>query len=1137
MFSVNLKNVELDRGSSDHEKLKGKISVALGTLQPLLGDIPDNIIDGGNYTIEDPIFYVEDETLKIRKRGDNTIAWREIENNGPLMAQLDPIFLKKLYIISKVRSIIDDFGGGISPEQAVGFAFFDLEAELGNIDESIWSNRTTTINEFKDMLKENLKHVKKQTQITNVWDGINPSFDTSAFILTKVNHETEIPNLSGKNELMVFDSIKLNDLVVACFYQDLIKYNPENTDIINDYLNQDRMLTKKIKASDIVRIMITSNLPNARLKYKMINIFVTKDNKITLTIESLINEPKVNDSLKNIIKNILIDMEEQEAYNQRVEKDFFYGTYTASINIPIIVLKDLVTNDPNVYNISYINESALITTRRNTLNLYLKEGERSEDWSERSRDIGVSIFERPETVGMFIRLKKIKGGSDLKTRIDSNIATVNKILAYTFSKVDLIIDFYKKYVDLKVELQPFNKSLDSKALEQAHRAKVPEIFAPNYTRLCGKPPIVVEDEALNQSLTGGLSDDHEIIKFPIYGEIESKLFKCPYPGYKYPGLRENTKLINKEIFPFLPCCYQRPQKNSKNYKAYFNQEIYKQRINMGEVGKTLKILSPKRLGVLPPKIDKLLNYSTKDKFYRFGSPLSKTSCLDVLNMVTDQDNLNHVKIRSELAKRAELCKGGFSTLTVKEIEMKIMDPNTYINPRYFKGALEDYYQISYILFSKDKDDFSLYPNRFVRFICPLKKKVIFMIEHEESEHVELIVDEETLNYINKQGKKPIYLYDKSDLQIKQIFSIYMERFNYILYDIDNKGFKNLSQSTNKMVFQMYPWEYININGKISRYVEPLNQYVDGFGQTRLVEFKFENISFVGQFEPLPCLKIPIKNLDHFLSINGDLTPQQTDKLTREFPWCTLTPLTPFTSLEGQDFHKFTRLKKMAEYILWAACHVYSTLYLKNENLTVDEWITKHTRIVDDYTYSRVTIRPIFNISELMVDGKFIFSSMELQDRIRFNVSLISSANLSLFSTNIYHSFYKDISNFKVEYPAQLALSKRDYFERTREPYILNILNSKNIQYIRSNVLYFIKELFGYFNGVLCLFLPSINELVEAANKLLFSVVLGETLINVVVFDQNNVHQYSLGQKEPSIDVIIININGNWFYGLILPEFI
>jgi hypothetical protein len=204
--------------------------------------------------------------------------------------------------------------------------------------------------------------------------------------------------------------------------------------------------------------------------------------------------------------------------------------------------------------------------------------------------------------------------------------------------------------------------------------------------------------------------------------------------------------------------------------------------------------------------------------------------------------------------------------------------------------------------------------------------------------------------------------------------------------------------------------------------------------------------------------------------------------------------------------------------------------------SVDEWIKTSTRVVENFTYSGVEIKPIFNLKELMVDNKFIFSSTQLQDRIKYNLGLISPMNLGLYSTNLYRNFYNDDTNFTVEYPAQLALTRKEYFERTREPYVLNILTTKNLQYLRSNTLYFIRELFGVYESRLCLIVSSLEQIVEKAESYLgLKVVLEETLVNVALFNSNTIETFSIGRKEPQIDILILNVNNGWFYGLLLPN--
>jgi hypothetical protein len=1109
MFTVNNKKVVL---SSDDtlDSLKGKISVELNTLPQFL---PSSlkIKDGGNYTIK-PIFFLENKSIKM---GDEDLKLEDIKKQ----VENDPEQLKKFYIVSKVQTTIDDFGN--QPDMAINYAFLELETEFGSLDENVWRNRVSIIQEFEDLIRQNVTTNKKKIQTINVWSKVNPTFNFTSFVMNKINHQTEIQNLNNYNELMVFDSIKLNNVVIGCFYQEMVKYNPEFVRGIDEYLKQDKLLSRKIKASDIVRIMVIN--PHQRLKYKMINVFV-KEDTITFSIETVINqESTVSKTFKNLIKEIILNIGSNEAYSTRQEKDLYYGSYSASISIPTLVLKELATNDPNVYSITYINESALINTRKNNLNIFLKGKNKST-----SDHVGVTLFEKPDTVGTLVRIKKLIGGDNLQTQINEGVSIVNKILEYSKSKVEPILKYYQKYIsNLKVELKPTEEILNDK--ETMLKTLVPEIFVSNYTRLCNKPPVIVDKES-------EMVENELVLKFPIYGESEPKFYKCPYPDYKYPGLRENRTLKNKDIFPFVPCCYQKPQNKSKNFKLYHNQEVYSQRINSGEIGKTLKILSPKRIGVLPPKINNLFLYSIGYKFYRYGSPVTPNSCLEILSMISGNRNTFQT-IRSELAQRTELCKGELNHLTPDEISQKLMDPNTYINPRYFKGALEDYYQISFILFSKDKDDFSEYPNKFLKFIWPLKKQVIFLLEHEEQQHTELIVDEETLNYLNRSGKTPIFLFERGDAPVKKMFSLLKDRFKYTLYNIDNKGFENLQNYHDS--FSVYPWEKVLGNGKIvtDGGVQPLNQYIDKYGQTRLVEFGNVGNNFVGQFDPLPCLKLPIKSLEYFIEVNSRLNLQQTKNISETFQWCELYLSKLKVETQGyiSPYKKFQRLKKLAEYILWASCYAYSNFYLETGD-SVDEWIKTSTRVVENFTYSGVEIKPIFNLKELMVDNKFIFSSTQLQDRIKYNLGLISPMNLGLYSTNLYRNFYNDDTNFTVEYPAQLALTRKEYFERTREPYVLNILTTKNLQYLRSNTLYFIRELFGVYESRLCLIVSSLEQIVEKAESYLgLKVVLEETLVNVALFNSNTIETFSIGRKEPQIDILILNVNNGWFYGLLLPN--
>lgn len=1106
MFTINKQKVVLSNGDT-LDTIKNKIAVSLGTVPQLISDIPP-IEKGGNYTIPEPLFYIRNG-LNIRMVDGSPVAWNNVKN-----VEFDHNLLKKLYIISMIQTTIEDFGSGISNEDAVSFALLELQRNPDFLEEiyneNVWSKKNETIAEFENMVKQNQEKLTKQIKVLDTWNDICPQFQTTGFVLSKINHQTIVPNTLKQNELMVFDSLNLNDTIVACFYQEMIKYNEKYTHLIDDYLNQDKIFSKKLQVSDIIRIMVSSNQNNIKTKYRMVNVFVEPET-LTFSVEGTISTTTLaqtdngyND-FKELVKAIILNIGENNGYQQAQEKEFFYGSYTASVNTLLLVLKDLVTTDPTVYHLCYINESALINTRRTNLNLYLKS-----EAGQRSKDIGFSLFERHDTVGTLVRLKKIRGGPDLKSRIKQYIDKINKILQYTVLKTQTIIDFYRTYINLNVAITTF-KIQNTK--ENNLRLQAPDIFVANYTRLCNKPPIIVdgcEDQI----------EDDTILKFPIYGESEPRYYMCPYSGYKYPGLRENTKLVNKQTFPFVPCCYQRPQKRNKNFRLYYNQEVYHQRINAKEIGKSLKILAPDRLGVLPPKIDRLLLYTTKVKFYRYGIPFSPSSCLLILNKVTD--NHESIKtIRFELSQRAELCKGELRGMSVKEIAEMIMDPTTFISPKLFKGALEDYYNISYILFSITDD--------FVdsqKDICPFKKRVVLMVEHETGKHVELIVDEETSSLVNRYGKNPVYSMDVDNPILIQIQNLYKQRFRYTIYDVENKNFVEYKTFMDPL---NHPWKN-NSNIKL------LNQHVDFYGNTRLIEFQVNGLNFVGEFPPLTCITLPLKNIKYFKLINEQLTPKQKQYLVDKFSWLKLyhTELI-LDSGYISPYIVFDRMRKLAEYLLWAACHYYS-LYTIDTGKTVDDWINDRTLIIENFDYSKVNIRPIFIANELMVDDKFIFNSIQFQERVRFNLSLISSVNLRIYSINIYENFYKDVSNFKVDPPAQLALSKKEYFQRTRKPYNLNILTTAGIQYIQTGVLYYIKELLGVYSNILCLFFTSLENLIDTAGRLIGQpLILGESRINITIFNQETFQTYTLGIYEPQINTIALNVNSTWFYGLLLPE--
>lgn len=76
MFTINNKEIKLS-SSDTLDSLKSKIAASLGTLPPLIDNIP-KVTNGDNYTLQDPLFYM-DTSLHIRRINGEPITWDEIK--------------------------------------------------------------------------------------------------------------------------------------------------------------------------------------------------------------------------------------------------------------------------------------------------------------------------------------------------------------------------------------------------------------------------------------------------------------------------------------------------------------------------------------------------------------------------------------------------------------------------------------------------------------------------------------------------------------------------------------------------------------------------------------------------------------------------------------------------------------------------------------------------------------------------------------------------------------------------------------------------------------------------------------------------------------------------------------------------
>ena len=126
-----------------------------------------------------------------------------------------------------------------------------------------------------------------------------------------------------------------------------------------------------------------------------------------------------------------------------------------------------------------------------------------------------------------------------------------KLITLYDARVDNVIQFYRQFIP------DFGKTTDASLPVRSRRSKTklrdiaPEVFITGYPPLCSNQPVIVSDEEAEQAKRQGL----QVMVFPKPGtSIEQRNYVCNYDVEKYPGLRNNP-LSNKNVLPFLPCCY------------------------------------------------------------------------------------------------------------------------------------------------------------------------------------------------------------------------------------------------------------------------------------------------------------------------------------------------------------------------------------------------------------------------------------------------------------------------------------------------------------------------------------------------------------------------------------------------------
>ena len=398
-----------------------------------------------------------------------------------------------------------------------------------------------------------------------------------------------------------------------------------------------------------------------------------------------------------------------------------------------------------------------------------------------------------------------------------------------------------------------------------------ELFIEGYARICqvGKQPIAIDpdeqEDWINKRVLNknGNMEVREIMQFPINNETESFLYVCPGDVYPYPGLIEN-KIKNQEVYPYLPCCFKKPNKLYHDLLSGKDIEITKKTTDENYLSKTNKIQHPGGKGLLSNVLTSFFSKYNNNSgiFYRYGVPKSINSFIHCVALAVEDENYlqllddNKEEYVSNLRQNIfdsgvypELCKQECYDLSLDDIKRNVIENEIFFDPLIYFRLLEEYYDCNIYIFSSpskhNKTNYLELPRNKIMHIRPprTKKHTVCILRHYGTEvdnlsypQCELII-EETNQQIN---------FSFNSNMNKLIYKCYEELNKHLIWSIK----ENLECRLN--LFSSYDFQKSFENLIIS------NQIIDNYGKCRF-------IVLLPQYNNKE--KNEIKNLFIFIQVN------------------------------------------------------------------------------------------------------------------------------------------------------------------------------------------------------------------------------------------------------------------------------
>ena len=948
----------------------------------------------------------------------------------------------KLFII--YNKSIDDIEKSDDPE----YKKLYLDYTLGEIEKSVIKktgnkvniqdiliNKITNINEYNILISENKKKTLEIVQDFENFNSIH-GIPYSKFELKTINFEVEL-NIGDLSLLEIFNNIQLTDFVpfasAFTFYKirkefvPPIEWNISNNNItlkvlqkeIPQYRESDYVNVVIDKVEDQTKVLLTyskvNNISEKELIHRIINIFNIPQSNVTDIKEKSLN-------------GVLYFP------NQRVNK---------------YILSDLIMNDSEFSKFMCIDETVIAQKQTMYIHFYTEDtGELKIYITEKiANKKDISIRDKPEFIenSYYVRVK-INEAKDLKS-IEKFQDIMSKLFIKYNQKYESILEFYTLFIDIDemVTKLVIPSNLQNKKKKKTLSDIAPELFPPNYTKFCGQPPVIINDEDEEEEIRKG----RVVLTFPkdiAEGSIPRK-YICERRKYPYPGLRENN-LSNSDKFKYLPCCLETPQTEKAAYRNYYYGEEIIESVVEQHIITSDRFVNNKQNGLLPQGILQFFNTIERNKdyeYYRQGALKTKNtfiSCvLTALKLLKDdtEEFVNKTRLDFATIDLASSCKQEMYDYTIQDILNKIKDLEEYFNPDFFIHLLEVKYNCNIFLFKRDAENPEgiLHIPRHIKgyFKTRVKfDKCIFIYEHNgiESDNAKYTQCELIFRW-DKNGKKDDleYTFDYDSYVTNKAFDIFG---NFVKFNILRKEIKYT---------------------EFTDFIKPTSQVIDFYGKTRMVNTYIEGTLVSIFTSPMQPFGVP-EEIEYKVY---KVTEDTANKIVSNFPFYNKaisnnilsgtvgnvaisiplvnSDINNYESNNKSEIREYNKYKKFSRYITQYFYWIYSK-YLENNKITEEapdhfESFKKSSIYIDENFEYPSYIPKNFSIKSAIFRGnKLVLKSEETFDRLLYLLKIESIRNqdkIIMFKDRLsIENYFMEISDFDI-YSSQVILKGTSSIEK------------------------------------------------------------------------------------------------------------